>query len=426
MNSNTPDDWQTLFDELPIDSAVDEHQSQSLKQQVLQAYDDRAETGGWTNRLSTTGLYVMTHKTTRWVAAAATLFLAAWLWLSAGTQPSFAVQKILDTFLNARNVRFVMSLTDETMPPYEAECLQAEPGKMLMELGGGETMIIDVELGKMINLNSETKTASVAHLDSFSDAQKEEFKEHGFTRLRTKILQAQKDPDLSIMPLGEKEIDGRKLIGFEFLDPTDAMTIWAAPDTYHPFLIEIKKTEVAPAMTISKFEFDVELDDAAFSVPAGYRSFFGKDGLDEKAAYEEKLNQERLVEQSLTESLSIFSEANGGRFFDELSGETTSAYIEAVGIDNYLGKGDQPASVFTRKTVKISLGVNYATSLPASARAHYAGKDVIRNQSDRPIFWYLQEENEAGQTWRVLAADLKFRDESSAPDVAGAVPIGLN
>ena len=424
MNSNSPDDWQELFDSLPVDSTVDAKQSQTVKEQVLQAYDDRKESGPWKNRLSKTGHYLMTHKTPRWAATVAALLLAGWFLMSTGTKPAFAMEKLLDTILNAQNVRFVMTLHSENLPPHEATCLYSEPGKMLLEVSDTETMIIDTELLMMINLDHEAKTASVQSLEhDLSDAQIEEFQQNGFTRLRTKILEAQKNPDANIKPLGEKEIDGRQLVGFQFLDdplnPNEPTTIWADPETHHPYLIENESTATSSLTTMAKFEFDVDLDDTVFEVPVGYRRF---DNSDQQFKFKQNLLDQRLVEESLIESLSIFSKASDGQFLDELSTDATHAYISTVGIDNYLGKGDQPASVYADNATKVALGISYATSLlPTEAKPHYAGKGVsYEENSDQPIFWYWLKE---GQTWRVLGADLEFRDADEAPNVDGAVPL---
>lgn len=145
--------------------------------------------------------------------------------------------------------------------------------------------------------------------------------------------------------------------------------------------------------------------------------FFGQ-----QFKFKQNLLDQRLVEESLIESLSIFSKASDGQFLDELSTDATHAYISTVGIDNYLGKGDQPASVYADNATKVALGISYATSLlPTEAKPHYAGKGVsYEENSDQPIFWYWLEE---GQTWRVLGADLEFRDADEAPNVDGAVPL---
>ena len=106
MNSNSPGDWQELFDSLPVDSTANAKQSQTVKQHVLQAYDDREESGRWKNRLSKTGHYLMTHKTPRWAATTAALLLAGWFLLSTGDRPATAMEGVMQNILNARTVRF--------------------------------------------------------------------------------------------------------------------------------------------------------------------------------------------------------------------------------------------------------------------------------------------------------------------------------
>ena len=228
MNSNSPDDWQELFDSLPVDSTVDEKQSQNLKQQVLQACDDSAESSQWKNRLSKTGHYLMTNKTTRWAATAAALLLAGWFLMSTGDRPASAMEAVMQNILNARTVRFDVTgrigKKDRTPQPV-FKFFFAEPGKMRMETDRGNVTIHDSVLGKMIWLIPERKIAWVRTGDDADTP----FRESTFRIIREQILTAQKRPDAHVESLGENVIDGRTLIGFRFRKPLTPMTIWADP-----------------------------------------------------------------------------------------------------------------------------------------------------------------------------------------------------
>ena len=68
--------------------------------------------------------------------------------------------------------------------------------------------------------------------------------------------------------------------------------------------------------------------------------------------------------------------------------------------------------------LNIGRGISFASELPDSADAHYAGKGVKRDEPDRPIFWYKPEGSEK---YRVIYADLSVKDADAAPEIAGAV-----
>lgn len=46
MSSKSENDWQDLFDSLPVDSNANDTHSRSAKEQALKAYSAQAESGG--------------------------------------------------------------------------------------------------------------------------------------------------------------------------------------------------------------------------------------------------------------------------------------------------------------------------------------------------------------------------------------------
>ena len=72
------------------------------------------------------------------------------------------------------------------------------------------------------------------------------------------------------------------------------------------------------------------------------------------------------------------------------------------------------------QSFKIGRGLQWAVTLPASAKAHYAGKGVKKDTKDRPIFWYLPE---GSKRHRVINATLAAYDADEAPRIEGAVPL---
>lgn len=181
------------------------------------------------------------------------------------------------------------------------------------------------------------------------------------------------------------------------------MKIWADPETDLPYLIEYESESGAPCGTVSKIEFDVELDDALFSteVPAGYQR--------EEDVLKHRVPVHGFDEQKLVKALRLFSEASGGQFPDELTKATSREYMKAL----------QANSKFdARKYADFIMGVSFTTRLPKTALAQYAGKGVLyeaNEENKEPIFWYLREKAGPRPTWRVLGVDLEFRDADEPP-----------
>ncbi len=85
-------------------------------------------------------------------------------------------------------------------------------------------------------------------------------------------------PDLKREPLGEKEIDGRHVVGYRLTGRGQVNSFWGDPKTGLPVLIEQTMAMFPDAKTtMSDFVFNVEMDESLFSVepPAGYEVMNG-------------------------------------------------------------------------------------------------------------------------------------------------------
>ena len=126
--------------------------------------------------------------------------------------------------------------------------------------------------GKTLILEPEQKRATVFdHADRPKD--KTPKAADPLAGWRSFLLDARNKPDVKREPLGEKDIDGRRVIGFRIITPTAVIELWGDPKTGMPVRMEMT-TPLMPnvKMTMSDFEFNVDLDESLFSVepPAGY------------------------------------------------------------------------------------------------------------------------------------------------------------
>jgi len=232
--------------------------------------------------------WIMRSRVSR-VAAAVVLAVAiggVTLWFHAGgSTPAFA--DFIAPILEAKTARF--KLTAEVKGPpattitSEVMVLDAARSRQETEMTAQGTtneeklnkakwvMITDWGRGKGISFDTGTKRAMVITLAHQS---KEQIGQQDiFGWFRSVLLDARDKPDVKREPLGEKEIDGRRAIGFRVSNSGIVITLWGDPKTGLPVRAEMTMAMFPNVKTtMSNFEFNVRLDESLFSVepPPGY------------------------------------------------------------------------------------------------------------------------------------------------------------
>ena len=96
-----------------------------------------------------------------------------------------------------------------------------------------------------------------------------------FLELRSQLVDARDRPDWICEPLGEKEIDGRRLVGYRLTGHGMVLDLWGDPQTRMPVRIEATAPSSPSTKPViySDFAFNVELDKSLFSLepPPGYK-----------------------------------------------------------------------------------------------------------------------------------------------------------
>ena len=132
--------------------------------------------------------------------------------------------------------------------------------------------ISDCDKGKSIMLEPTAKTAIVLTFTNLPKG-KMPMERDPFGWLRLLLTDARDQPDFKREPLGEKEIDGRKVVGFRVNTNGTVISLWGDPKTGLPVRAEMTMTMLGNAkITLTDFEFNMDLDESLFSVepPAGY------------------------------------------------------------------------------------------------------------------------------------------------------------
>jgi len=252
--------------------------------------------------------------------------------------------------------------------------------------------IIDLESGKILSLDSEKKVAIYIDLKGLPSMP------NYIDTLRNLITELQTNPNFQVEELGEREIQGQKLIGFTAKHPQADITIWADPYTALPVRIE----QVSGQMKVicKNVIFDVPMDEELFSmdVPEGY-----------------KLEQTELdlfgaTEEDFIEGLRVSAEILGdGWFPDSVAVED---YIRQVPvITKKLEEMELSDDEETEIGMKLSRHLLFIRFFKGEGKWHYAGSGVELGDADTAIFWYQPKDSE---TYRVIYGDLHVEDV--APD----------
>ena len=415
------------------------------------------------------------------VAAAAIFVLAITCvaLLFHGNGATFAFADFAAPILEAKTVKFKM-IVEMKGPP--ARTITSE----VMMLGGARTRMVtelpdkskamiirDLSQGKSLTLVAALKTATVL---TITKNRKDKTPEYGdpLAGLRIALLAAQDKPGIEREPLGKKEIDGRRVVGFRISSPDGVFSLWGDPKTGLPVRFEMTMgIDGSMKTTFSDFVFNADMDESLFSLepPAGYTV----------TVRNVKTDVSPPEEKDLIEMFREYSNLCDGAFPDSLDLQTTSMIVDKkaniqIQIQSLWeqlapGKG-KPNEVQRRKLEELMLkviegnlnedqrikiaeqiqefietqtqktaeggeaqaqetaefgqvrfreiqqrvqrGLNFANQLPPDADAHYVGKGVSFGAADTPIFWYRPK---GSKKYRVIDADLSVRDADVPPNV---------
>ena len=312
--------------------------------------------------------------------------------------------------IDAHSATFEMEVKIDGQGKAKLQSFYLAPGKLRNEMQG-IVSVMDLKLGKSMTMSPTQKTATVMTFQNMrNEAGKPQFNDF-FERTRALLAESQEEGADHFEPLGEKQIDGRRVLGFRYASAMQVITIWGDPATGLPVQIDtlwsgLPRTEVSMA----NFSFNNELKPELFDTvpPADYK------------VQEFNVDVSKPTEATLIEALGKAADLNDGLFVDNLDTASTQALIHK----QLMGKEVKQREDITPKLMQMAMtlgrGFLFALELPDSADAHYAGKGVRRDTADRPIFWYKPEGN---ATYRVIYADLTVIDSERAPDVEGAVRV---
>jgi outer membrane lipoprotein-sorting protein len=330
------------------------------------------------------------------IAAAAVIIVSvvAGIHFLGGSTESVAWADVIRPILTAHTV--VFNVEGENVPTtrvmnmgtqrFRGEVLSAD-GKTVQVI-----VIADYDTSRMLQLIPSKKTAVLIDMKDIPEKP-----ENVLEELRNMVTEIQNDPDVSVEPLGEKEIDGRIAQGFRATGPDGEWTIWADLQTALPIRMEQKWRQMEFVCT--DFQFDVELDESLFSmeIPEGYSELPSTE-----------LGIGSSTEQDLVETLRLWAEVILDRVFPEdFSGQ--------VYLDDCKKNRKKFAKLTQEQGVELAMklgpGFIFVQLLKAENDWRYVGDGVKLGDAESPVCWYRPDGSE---TYRVIYGDLSVKDVAPA------------
>ena len=325
---------------------------------------------------------IMKSSITR-MAAAAVIIVAALIVLNPwGSAVTFA--DVVKPILTARTLILDIIVGGKDTSPVMHETIVGPRIRRVISTQQHLINIFDPDGGKMLTLHTGGKIAIYTDIQGRLQEQTRDY----VAFLRKVITDLQNNPDFEAEKLGEKEIDGQKVIGFLAGD----FTIWADAETALPVRIEVQSPL---SLVFKNFQFDVPVEEleslVSMDVPDGYTE------------QKNEIDMGTSTERDLVECLRIWAELLLDGNFPETIG-MTELMKQLPQIEAKLGESVTSAEEGTRKGMALGKGMLFIMGLK---NQHYAGNGVKLGDAETAIFWYQPEGSE---TYRVIYGDLSVKD----------------
>jgi outer membrane lipoprotein-sorting protein len=348
---------------------------------------------------------IMSHPASRLSAVAALVIaLLSAVWFFAGGPTTTALAAFAEPLLNAKTAKFKLTARADGKVVTVGNLLVSGPRmRTEMEQPGQDR--------KQIDIVDETSDRSLTLIPSEKQAEITRYKNRpesaktgGFLQeIRKMLLESETDGKSTRESLGEREVDGHKLVGYRIANPAMTLEIWGDPATGLPHSI-IQSMSAYPSITstMSDFAFDEPFDESLLSLipPAGYQ------------VSERELEMSLPTEVDLIAALRAAAEINGNVFPDALNMKVGHGLVKAFRDDN---DGRLPADDLDKEcqelNTKIARGFGFTWKFPDD-KQHYAGKSVKLGTPNTVLFWYQPEGKD---TYRVIYADLSTVDSNAKP-----------
>jgi outer membrane lipoprotein-sorting protein len=435
---------------------IDEAHRDRLRQQVLDAYDQRTvedDSADHQPLFSFKGITIMKY------AASIAILATVGFFASSIFAPKIAFAEVARAILGIETASFEVTVTitgDDNQPqnvgPYKV--VTELPNKIRMHLPDGGYAIVDIDADTILTVIPEQKVAML--MDDYSNLGSDENPADFFVEMQDHLRRAKQISnfgDLEYEKLGEKQINGAQALGFRVLNLDGpegelrnpdgerlifkTIDIWADAKTGLP--IEIVQTVIPHehlkvVSTFKQFQYNQELDPKLFvlEAPEGYQvirpaDLRGKaEEAKKKAAEMQRKIDEYVTLDDLLDTLRAFAEHTDGHFPEELDKNKMMTSLTKAWEKANPGRSllDEQVEVtdpqFAKVIEDLQVSYGFIRNLDNKAISYtYTGKGVKLGDKDKAIFRYKPAESE---TFTVVYGDLSVKQA----EVEGVDPIAPN
>lgn len=473
---NNPDqDLIDMIAKATPDTPINEAHRDRLRQQVLDAYDHRAD-ADVDAPAARNPLFTFRGATVMKFAASIALMSVIAFFAVTALSPSkaLAFDDVAREILKVENARFEITSTityadGTTENEGTYKCVTKLPSLMRVEPPEGDIVIIDFANDKMLMIDARKKAAIL--MDQFFGFDEDDnVQKNLFGEVQEHLRNAEKGGDFGEVKyerLGEKQINGVQAVGFRVLNPDadvedfegdqmsfNALDIWADAKTGGPIQLEFTmeiEDGVKVTSTFKNFVYNKELDPKLFSfeAPEGYElidstdlirlgQVFGGEGeigegiaeankqADEFAAELEKelkkLGDDRPTTDDVINAMRVYTQQTGGQLPDNL---TMAGMLdgmmkawEKANPGKPLFVEDATDVTFTdeqlnQNTAVITKASTYLEILDATGGNYtYRGKGVKVDDEPTPVLWL---QSKGAPAFTVIYNDFSVRDTNQGP-----------
>jgi len=338
---------------------------------------------------------IMKSSITKFAAAAAIIMAVLITFYFVGNPLGATVTfaDVIEPILNARTVVLDLVVgSEETGLVVHDIVVGSKIRRTLPNMGPA---IIDLDSARMLRLDPLDKSA--VYIDIQGPFQRWTRSYLGL--VRDIVDDMENHPEWPVQELGQRWIDGQRVVGFLLSVPNIKLTIWADAETAAPIRIEML---MGQSQTIIKnIEFDVPVDESLVSmdIPDGY------------TLHEKELDYTDFDEQDFIVVLQYWAEhVLGGNFPDNVSAEDILKVAPAL-----RQKVDQ-LNISDEEKMQIGMAMGRGFMFfrhldPNGIEWHYVGKGVEFGDANTAVFLYRPK---GSDTYRVIYGDLSVED--SAPE----------
>jgi outer membrane lipoprotein-sorting protein len=325
--------------------------------------------------------------------AAAALVAAGGLFYLGGPGPagaSMVFAEVAGRLRDAQTLSYRMTVEyPGQKDAVSARYLIKGPGLMRGE-SANLTMIIDVNQGKTLAIDSATKSATLMEGKLVGDRRQDATDVAAQVVDGLKRLAAKRGE-----PLGKKRIGDVEAVGFRVEEDGRGFDVWADPATKQPVRVEMTIRFQGQVIrgTLSDFALDPKLDDALFRLepPEGFTLRTVK-------------AEESSPEAAVARLLGIYAEMSGGTFPPRL--DDWVAYDQQIRRKKKFSGPTDPEMIRIGRTV-VQIQIFLLDSKKEGRGYGYTSDGVKLGDADKVVFWYRPQ---GAEKYRAVFGDLHIAD----------------